>query len=118
MAELKLENIKVKRESFNLEIPLLCVSAGKILGVQGKSGSGKSTLLNAIAGFEPLEEGTILFDGKIISALPTELRRVAIVFQRPALFSHLNVLDNVCFGLKVQGMRLAERQKKIGRAHV
>jgi ABC-type Fe3+/spermidine/putrescine transport system ATPase subunit len=102
MGKLNLRNIKVERESFEVVVPELTVEAGSILGIMGKSGSGKSTLLNAIAGFEKVSTGEISFDERILSELPPEKRKVAIVFQRPALFSHLTVLENVCFGLRIQ----------------
>lgn len=101
-----MRNVKVEREAFELEVPELTCESGSILGIMGKSGCGKSTLLNAIAGFEKLSKGEIRFDDKVLSELPPEKRRVAIVFQRPALFSHLTVLENVCFGLRIQKLPL------------
>lgn len=112
MAELEIVNLKVDRGSFSLNVPAVTIEEGKILGVMGKSGSGKSTLLQTIAGFEPLDSGEIKLNGKDISKLPIESRKVAIVFQRPALFSHLKVIDNVCFGLKIQKLSKEEQLSK------
>ncbi len=112
MGKLTLKNLKVQRKSFEVVIPQLTVESGTILGVMGKSGCGKSTLLNAIAGFETLMEGEVVFDNKVLSLLPAEKRKVAIVFQRPALFSHLTVIENVCFGLKIKNMSLNEQREK------
>lgn len=109
MGTLKLKNVRVERESFQVLIPDLMVNSGEILGVVGKSGCGKSTLLNAIAGFETLAEGEIVFNDKKLSSLPPELREIAIVFQRAALFSHMTVLDNVCFGLKVKKIAIVQQ---------
>lgn len=113
MGKLELKNIKLRREDFQLDVGEMNVESGSILGIMGKSGCGKSTLLSAVAGFEPLQQGEIFFDGQKISDLPPEKRRVAIVFQKPSLFSHLTVLENVCFGLRIQG---ASRQQQLERA--
>ena len=102
MGTLTIKNLRVGRDSFQIFVKNISVQSGSILGVVGKSGSGKSTLLNAIAGFETLSEGEIHFNDTNLSSLPPEQRRIAIVFQRPALFPHLTVLGNVCFGLKIK----------------
>lgn len=112
MAELKIVNLKINRGAFFLNVPDVTVEQGKVLGVMGKSGAGKSTFLQAIAGFESIDSGEIRVDGKDISKLPIEKRKVAIVFQRPALFSHLKIIDNVCFGLKIQKLSREEQLAK------
>ncbi|TDR82891.1 ABC transporter family protein [Paludibacterium purpuratum] len=77
----------------------LTVGAGEIMALLGPSGCGKSTLLKLIAGLEPVEAGTIRFAGQDLARVPPEARHFALMFQDFALFPHLNVLDNVCFGL-------------------
>lgn len=68
----------------------------------GPSGCGKTTLLRILGGFLQQNEGTILFDGKDISDLPPHKRELNTVFQKYALFPHLNVYDNIAFGLKLK----------------
>ncbi|MBT9554256.1 MAG: ATP-binding cassette domain-containing protein, partial [Hydrogenophaga sp.] len=76
------------------------------------SGSGKSTLLKIVAGLEAPEAGSVWFDGVDITALPPERRGFALMFQDFALFPHLNVQDNVAFGLVEQGVRRAEARER------
>jgi len=80
----------------------LRVASGEIVALLGPSGSGKSTLLNITAGLQPPDAGTVWFDGVDISATPPEQRGFALMFQDFALFTHLNVEDNVAFGLVEQ----------------
>ena len=86
----------------------LRVVPGETVAVLGPSGSGKSTLLKIVAGLEPLDAGRVLFDGQDITALAPERRRFALMFQDFALFPHLDVQDNVAFGLVEQGLRKAD----------
>ena len=81
----------------------------------GPSGCGKTTLLRMIAGFEDVTAGEIHLFGRNIAALEPNLRPVNTVFQQYALFPHMSVLDNVAFGLKMQGMGLADRRARAGK---
>jgi putative spermidine/putrescine transport system ATP-binding protein len=72
--------------------------------VLGPSGSGKSTLLRTVAGLETPDTGRVLLDGQDLAAIRPERRGMAMVFQRPLLFPHLNVLDNVAFAATVSGV--------------
>jgi thiamine transport system ATP-binding protein len=81
----------------------LVVAPGEIVVVLGPSGSGKSTLLRAIAGLQPLTEGTVAIDGIDQSATPAHRRGVGLMFQDHALFPHLDVGANVAFGLRMRG---------------
>ena len=77
---------------------------GEILCLLGPSGCGKTTILRAIAGFEPVRSGQLFLSGQLVSSpdvtIPTENRRVGMVFQEYALFPHLRVQDNIAFGLR------------------
>ncbi len=83
----------------------LVVPTGRTVAVLGPSGSGKSTLLKVIAGLEPQDRGQLLFGGADLAAVPPERRGFALMFQDFALFPHLDVVDNVAFGLVEQGRR-------------
>ncbi len=81
----------------------LNIASGEFLTLLGESGSGKTTLLRLIAGFEQPSVGEIWMSGERLDTLPPHKRRVNTVFQNYALFPHLNVQDNVAYGLRVQG---------------
>ena len=87
----------------------LAVAPGEFFALLGPSGCGKTTLLRLIAGLEQPDAGRIWLDGQDVTAWPPERRQVGFVFQDYALFPHLNVLDNVAFGLAARGMKKAER---------
>jgi sulfate/thiosulfate transport system ATP-binding protein len=80
----------------------LNVRQGELLALLGPSGSGKTTLLRTIAGLEQADHGAIWFDGEDASRLSVQARRVGFVFQHYALFRHLNVRENIAFGLRVR----------------
>jgi ABC-type Fe3+/spermidine/putrescine transport system ATPase subunit len=92
----------------------LTVASGQVVAVLGASGSGKSSLLKIIAGLEPFDAGSVRFDGQNLASVPSHRRRFALMFQQFALFSHLNALDNVVFGLIEQGIpRTAARAQAL-----
>jgi ABC-type Fe3+/spermidine/putrescine transport system ATPase subunit len=84
------------------------VAEGETVCLLGASGSGKSTLLRMIAGLENPESGSILFNGLDLAQTPTHLRDFGLVFQDYGLFPHLNIFDNVAFGLKMRNLPTAE----------
>jgi putative spermidine/putrescine transport system ATP-binding protein len=92
----------------------LQVNTGELVAVIGPSGSGKSTLLKLIAGLTLGHSGVIRLDGEDQSGKPVHARSVGMVFQSYALFPHLNVFDNIAYGLKLRKLPLAERQAKVG----
>jgi multiple sugar transport system ATP-binding protein len=79
----------------------LRIENGELLALVGPSGSGKTTLLRLIAGLESPTTGTIRIADRIVNAIPPYRRDVAMVFQRPALYPHRSVYDNLAFGLKL-----------------
>lgn len=92
----------------------LLIREGERVVVLGPSGSGKTTLLRLIAGLETLTSGTIRIDGRDMDGVPPHRRDVAMVFQSPALYPHLNVFANMAFSLKARGVPRAERQTRVG----
>jgi ABC-type Fe3+/spermidine/putrescine transport system ATPase subunit len=90
----------------------LQVQRGETVALMGPSGCGKSTLLKIVAGLEPLDSGQVVFDGQDMAAVPAHQRRFALMFQDFALFAHLNVQDNVAFGLVEQRMPRAQARQR------
>jgi len=80
------------------------VDAGACLALLGPSGSGKSTALRLIAGLDTPTRGRVLLDGKDVTSTPAEKRGIAMVFQRPLLFPHLSVIDNIAFAARAAGL--------------
>lgn len=99
----------LKNVSFEIE-------RGKFYTLLGPSGCGKTTILRLIAGFTEPSEGDIYFNGKVINHVPANKRQVNTVFQDYALFPHLNVYENIAFGLKIKKMKKAEIEKKVKEA--
>ena len=89
------------------------VPKGSFATLLGPSGCGKTTTLRMIAGFYDPDEGDIIVSGRRINDLPAHRRGTAMVFQDYALFPHMSVRDNVGYGLGVQGIRGAERAKRV-----
>jgi ABC-type Fe3+/spermidine/putrescine transport system ATPase subunit len=86
-------------KNLNLE-----VQPGRLFALLGPSGCGKTTTLKMVAGLMEPTSGDIRFDGKSVVQVPAERRRVAMVFQKPLLFPHMTIGDNVAFGLRMQGV--------------
>ena len=91
------------------------IRRGEFVTFLGPSGCGKTTTLRLIAGFLAPDEGEILFEGKDISGIPPYKRPFNTVFQRYALFPHLDVYDNIAFGLKLQKVPREEINKRVRR---
>jgi len=91
----------------------LYVKDGEFLTLLGPSGCGKTTMLRLIAGFIMPDEGRIEMDGVDIASVPPYKRKVNTVFQKYALFPHLNVFDNIAFGLKIRGVDKETIRRKV-----
>jgi len=94
----------------------LDVRRGEFVTLLGPSGCGKTTMLRLIAGFLNPTEGTVSMDGKDLNGIPPHKRPLNTVFQRYALFPHLDVFDNVAFGLKLAGVPENEIITRVGKA--
>lgn len=94
----------------------LTVAPGEFFAMLGPSGSGKTTCLRLIAGFEQPTSGHIEIFGETAEGVPPYRRNVNTVFQDYALFPHLNILDNVAYGLMVKGVAKAERHREAEKA--
>jgi len=92
----------------------LSVGQGEIFALLGSSGCGKSTLLRMLAGFDVPSAGRILLGGQDMVAIPPHQRPINMMFQSYALFPHLNIWENVAFGLKREGLPKAEIQQRVG----
>ena len=94
-------------QNVNLE-----VQPGEFLTFLGPSGCGKTTTLRIIGGFEQPDSGDVFFEGKRLNDVPPYRREINTVFQRYALFPHLNVAENIAFGLHIKKMNAAEIKRK------
>lgn len=101
---------------FALSDVSLQVKKGEFVTILGPSGCGKTTLLRCIAGFQVASEGEILLNGEEVTEMPPYERPVNTVFQKYALFPHLNVFENVAFGLKLKGVEKSEMSKRVKKA--
>ena len=91
----------------------LSIKKGEIFALLGSSGCGKSTLLRMLAGFEKPTSGAVILNGVDMASFPPNERPINMMFQSYALFPHLNVWDNIAFGLKREGMPKAQIQTRV-----
>ena len=98
----------VALDDVSLEVP-----AGELLALLGPSGSGKTTLLRIISGLETADGGTVYYQDEDVTDAAVRERNVGFVFQHYALFRHMNVFDNVAFGLKVRGRSRSEINDRV-----
>lgn len=111
---IQLENVSVAFDGEKvLDNLSLSIKDKEFVTLLGPSGCGKTTTLRIIAGFIEPDSGNLYFDGKRINDIPPYKRQVNTVFQRYALFPHLNVFENIAFGLRLKKMPDAEIRKKV-----
>ena len=94
----------------------ISIEPGEFITLLGPSGCGKTTTLRLIAGFEQPDEGTVHFDGQDVTGWRPQERGFGMVFQHYALFPHLNVFENVAFGLRARKVGSSEARKRVGSA--
>lgn len=91
----------------------LKVDQGAFVSLLGPSGCGKTTMLKCLAGFEEIDDGRIMFDGRDVSRLPPERRDIGMVFQNYALFPHMTVERNLAFGLEMRNTPSGEISRRV-----
>ena len=89
----------------------LDIKEGEFFTLLGPSGCGKTTLLRMIIGFNSIEGGEIRVDGQVVNNIPTHRRNMGMVFQNSAVSPHMNVRDNVAYGLRTRKVDKAERRR-------
>ena len=110
----RLENVTKRFGAFYAVDDIsLNIHAGEFFSLLGPSGCGKTTLLRMLAGFETPTSGRLFIDGQDVTDIPPYERPVNMMFQSYALFPHMNVADNIAFGLKQEGMPKSERQDRV-----
>lgn len=112
---IEFDQVSLALGSFRLNDVSLRINQGDYYFIVGPSGAGKTVLLEAIAGLHQPERGRILLRGEEVTALPPEKRGVALVYQDYSLFPHMTVIDNVSYGLRVQGMGRADARHEVAR---
>jgi len=114
---LRLENLcKDYGQGMILHHLNLDIEQGEFLTLLGPSGCGKTTTLRMIAGLESVTDGRVWLEGRDITQLPPEKRPLNTVFQSYALFPHMNVFQNIAYGLKVKGVKKAEQKERVEEA--
>jgi len=109
-----LKNIKKSfDDTLVIENLSLYIKENEFVTLLGPSGCGKTTLLRIIGGFEDVDEGTVTFDGKDLLGIPAYKREINTVFQNYALFPHLNVFENIAFGLHIKKIPKEEVEKAV-----
>jgi ABC-type Fe3+/spermidine/putrescine transport system ATPase subunit len=117
MSAVALRGIAKSFGEFEALAPLdLDIASGEFVSFLGPSGSGKTTLLNICAGYVEPTSGQLLVAGRDITALPPRRRNIGMVFQNYALFPHLDVFENVAYGLRVRKVAGAELERRIREA--
>ena len=114
MAKIELKNVKKAYGAVNVIKGIdLTINKGEFMVFVGPSGCGKSTLLRLISGLEEISSGELVFDGERVNNLIPSKRGIAMVFQSYALYPHMNVYDNMAFGMKLAKSSPEEMDKRV-----
>lgn len=112
--DVRLERLSLSYGSNNVLSDFsLQINPGEMLALLGPSGCGKTTVLKLIAGLAQSDQGDVRFDGKPVTDTPAERREVVLVFQKPLLFPHMNVAENIGFGLRMRKNSEQEIQSRV-----
>ena len=117
MAQLKLR--AVRKSYGDLEIIHgvdIDIADGEFVVIVGPSGCGKSTLLRMVAGLEPITSGEIVIGDRVVNGLEPKDRDIAMVFQNYALYPHMNVYDNMAYGLRIRGLSKEDIESRVNKA--
>ena len=115
MTEIVMENLGKNFDDFTALADMnLTIGSGEFVALLGPSGCGKSTTMNMIAGMLDPSQGDIRFDGRSMNGVPMAKRGVGFVFQNYAIFTHMTVRENLAYGLRAQGSRRAEIDRRVG----
>lgn len=112
MSSLTIEHLVKTYRGFRLHIDTLSVEKGAFFTILGPSGSGKTTLLRLVAGLDAPDRGRLVIGGRDVAGIDPDKRRIGMVFQQARLFPHMNLRENVVFGLKMQGVGKSERRSR------
>jgi len=91
----------------------LTIADGEFMVLLGPSGCGKSSVLRMISGLEPITAGTVAIDGRVVNHVPAKDRNIAMVFQSYALYPHMDVYNNLAFGLRRRGVERAQLDRRV-----
>jgi multiple sugar transport system ATP-binding protein len=109
----KLTKIYARGQAPAADAVSLEIRDGEFMVLLGPSGCGKTTTLRMIAGLESISSGTLSIDGRVVNAVPAKDRDIAMVFQSYALYPHMNVKENLAFGLKRRSVERAEIERRV-----
>ena len=94
------------------------IADGELVVFVGPSGCGKTSALRMVAGLEDITDGEVRVDGRVVNDLPPKARDMAMIFQNYALYPHMNVYDNMAFGLKMRGIDAREIRRRVEKASI
>jgi len=110
---IKIYNLNTGIGSFKLTNINLEISKGEYFVLLGPTGSGKTILMESLLGIRKIDEGSIIKDGRDITSLPIEMRKIGYMPQDYALFPHMNVFNNIAYGLNIKKVSKKEQDKKV-----